>query len=540
MITIPLLEAKKLTKRLGNQLPLQNVSFSIQPGEVVGLADRISISKAALVQVLAGMLTPDAGDVWFEGRHVSYPIVPERLGLAVIHQDPALADLLDVTSNIFLGHEICYTLPWKWVQVPNKSKMHSEARRLLASLDVQLPSLHEKVVNLSDEQRQLVAIAQVLTRPMQLVVVDNADSLLSFPYQNKLLDVIRDWQRGGTAVLFSSRNLDHLFAVSDRIIVFRDSRLVANVRTDETTREAIVGAMIGTADRRQRTPVIWALDSFYRARNQAETLRHNEHMLKRDLAAQDSINRQLLDQLAEQVKALDSANQALQDAQRRLMTERELERKRLARELHDQMIQDLLSLNYRLEEIEENINGTPQLGEDVAGVRNDIRTLVEDLRRICGNLRPPTIDSLGLGAAIKSHMHAWSQRTGIRANLSLDINFGRLPETIELSIFRIVQESLHNVWKHANASKVQVTLEHTSPRMLLVTIADDGQGLARGVSLSTMSQSGHYGLLGISERVALMRGRLQFQNQAEGGFMIQVQIPHPKVAKEEDVSEFRY
>ncbi len=538
MFTTPQLDIRNLSRRVGNQDALVNVSFTIQPGEVVGLADRVGTSKSALVQLLAGRLSPDAGVIQFDGDYVSWPVSTDRLPIEVVYQDPALADLMDVTSNIFLGHEICWSFLQQWLQIPNKSKMHHEARRLLASLDVELPSLHEKVGNLTDEQRQLVAIAQVLARPAKLVVVENADSLLSLPYQNKLLDVIREWQRNGTAVLFSSKNIDHLFAVSDRLIVMRDGRLVTNVRTDETTREAIVGATVGMADRRERTPVIWALDSYYRARNQAETLRHNELLLKRDLAAQDSLNQQLVDQLAKQVKALDSANRALQDAQRRLMTEREQERKRLARELHDQMIQDLLSLNYRLEEIEDKAVDNTKLVDDVIEVRQDIRTLIEELRRICGNLRPPTIDSLGLGAALRSYLGDWSQRTGIRANLSLDNNFGRLPETIELSIFRIVQEGLSNVWKHSNAEKVQVTLEHTSPRMLLVTIEDDGQGIEQGVNLSTLSQSGHYGLLGISERVALMGGRLQFQNKEAGGMMIHVQIPHARVEPEEDLSEF--
>jgi signal transduction histidine kinase len=111
----------------------------------------------------------------------------------------------------------------------------------------------------------------------------------------------------------------------------------------------------------------------------------------------------------------------------------------------------------------------------------------------------------------------------------MNADFGRLPETIELSIFRIVQEGLNNVWKHAQASTVSVSLHHTSPRMLLLTIADNGKGLAHEFDLSTLSQAGHYGLLGISERVALLGGRLQIQNQTAGGLRVQVEIPHPKI-----------
>jgi signal transduction histidine kinase len=164
-------------------------------------------------------------------------------------------------------------------------------------------------------------------------------------------------------------------------------------------------------------------------------------------------------------------------------------------------------------------------------VRDNIRELVDDLRHICGNLRPPTIDSLGLGAALQSYTHEWTGRTGIPVTLDLDANLGRLPEAIELSIFRIVQEGLSNVRKHAQASVVQVCLKHTSPRALMVSIADDGQGLADDFDLSALSAAGHYGLLGISERVALLGGRLRFHNQADGGLIIQVEIPHPRVAQ---------
>jgi signal transduction histidine kinase len=315
--------------------------------------------------------------------------------------------------------------------------------------------------------------------------------------------------------------------------VLRQGRVVGNFHTDETNREEVVAALVGTSERQERTPVIWALDSYYRARNQAETLRHNQMLLRRDLAVQDTINKHLLDQLSDQVEALDSANLALQDAQRRLPTEREEERKHLARELHDQMIQDLLSVNYQLEDVQSKLNGNEVLADDVDDVRSTIRFLVEELRRICGDLRPPTIDSLGLGAALKSFTYAWGERTGMACDLKIDAQFGRLPEEIELSIFRIVQESLSNVWKHANATAVSVTLRHTSPRMLLISIADDGVGLQKDFDLASLSRDGHYGLLGISERVALMGGRLNYRNRKRGGLLIQVEIPHPRVVQEE-------
>lgn len=532
----PLLQAVNLSRQFGNLAVLQNVNLNIRPGEVVGLAGHSGAGKSVLIKILAGLQAPDSGDLYFEGRRLQRPFQAQSHGINVIHQQPELIEQLDVTSNIFLGYETCWPFLPRWLQIPNQRKMDEEAGRLLLSLDVEFPPLQEKVSNLTSEKRQLVAIAQVMARPSKVILIDDPSLLLSLPYQERLLGLIRVWQKKGIAVLFSSHNLDHLFGVTDRIIVLRQGKIGGDFRTDAANRERIVAALVGTADQQQRTPVIWALDSYYRARKQAETLRHNQKLLKRDLKAQDDLNQQLVEQLAYQVKALDSANLALQDAQRRLLTEREQERKHLARELHDQMIQDLLSLNYELEEMEAKANGLPALQEDWVEMRHSIRAIVEDLRRICGNLRPPTIDSLGLGAALKSYLHDWSQRTGIELRLEMDDNFGRLPEAIELSIFRIIQEGVNNIWKHADASRAEIVLKHTSPRMLSISIADNGVGLQTSFDMGKLSETGHFGLLGLSERVALLGGRMQFRNLPDGGLLINVEIPHPRMTPQEQLS----
>ena len=150
-------------------------------------------------------------------------------------------------------------------------------------------------------------------------------------------------------------------------------------------------------------------------------------------------------------------------------------------------------------------------------MRGDIRLLVEDVQRICGNLRPPTIDSLGLGAALQSYTREWSERTGIPVALTLDGQLGRLPEAIELSVFRIVQEGLSNVRKRApSTNTLTVQLTNISPRLLMVAIAARGTGSALTLDLSKLAADGHYGLLGISERVALLGGRLCVENRLGG------------------------
>lgn len=524
----PLLRCINLTKTFGALPVLRQISFEVAPGEVVGLAGRSGAGKSVLASLLAGIERPTEGDLYVNGHRLRWPVDARSAGIAVIHQQPDLVEHLDITANIFLGNELGWPPAGRWLKVPSRRRMDQRAAQILEQLDVHVASLHERVANLSSEQRQMVAIARVLVRPAQLIIVDEPTVPLGYVFQQKLLELIRSRQRQGVAVVFSTNNLDHLFAVADRIIVLREGRAVADYRTDTTGREEVVSALVGTTDRQQLTPIIWALDSYYRAREQAEKLGHQQALLEQNLAAQDSLNRQLIDQLAVQVSALDSANLTLQDAQRRLLTEREQERKALARELHDQILQDLLSINYQLEEIEVEAERSAE-ADELSEARASIRALVDDVRRICGNLRPPTIDSLGLGAALQSYARDWSSRSGVAVALDLDARLGRLPEPIELSIFRIVQEGLSNVRKHARATAVQVRLNHTSPRALMVSISDNGRGLPADFNLSALGAAGHYGMLGISERVALLEGRLSVQNQPSGGLLLQVEIPHPRV-----------
>ncbi len=520
-----LLHASQLSKSFGSLDALDRVSFSVHPGEVVGLVGRSGAGKSVLAQILAGTLAPSAGELLIGGERLRWPFSPRRLGVAVVPQRPVLAERLDITANIFLGSELGWPRRMGWLRAPDRRRMDQRAAELLARLDLSVASLRAGVDHLTSEQRQLIALARAMVAPARLVVLDEPTALLGYNYQQRLLALIREWQGQGAAVLLATGSLDHIFAVADRVIVLNEGRTALDTRTDSTTREEIVAAQIGQGERQQLTPMIWALESYYSAREQAERLRLQQRRLERDLAAQDSLNQQLIRQLAQQVRSLDQANLALQDAQRRLLTQREDERKYLARELHDQVIQDLLSVNFQLEELEDE---TGQASEELADVRESVRALVDEVRRICGNLRPPTIDSLGLGAALQSYTRDWSARTGVSVSLDVDPALGRLPEEIELSIFRIVQESLANVRKHAGARVVRVRICPASPRAVAIMIEDDGRGLDENLDLATLARAGHYGLVGISERLALLQGRLRITNGEQGGLLIEAEIPHPR------------
>ncbi|MBN8638091.1 MAG: ATP-binding cassette domain-containing protein [Anaerolineae bacterium] len=526
----PVLQVTQLTKRFGTLEVLRSISFAVERGAVVGLAGLSGSGKSVIAQILAGLIPPTSGSVTCAGRPISSAVVAQRLGVEVIHQNPILVDNLDITTNIFLGHEVYWQGVGRWLRIPHHARMDEIAHGVLDDLGVEFPSLEELVVNVTAEQRQMIAIARAIVRDAPVIIIDEPTVLLSFNYQQRLLSLVQRWHQAGKTIIFSSTNLDHLSAITDRVFVLREGQLVGEYNTDQMTREQVVAGMVGQLDQVPRiTPVIWALDSYYRAREKVDQLYRQTRLLERNLVAQGTINQDLLTQLTEQVKSLDRANVALQDAQRRLLTEREEERRHLARELHDQVIQDLLTANYQIEEITSMVETSLLVQERLGDVRESIRDMIDAIRQICGNLRPPTIDSLGLSAALQSYVRTWAKRTGITADLQLTPQIGRLPEATELSIFRIVQESLNNVYRHSEATRVEIHLEHTSPRTLMISIADDGKGLAHNFDLAEASASGHYGLLGISERVALLSGHLRLQNWQNGGMLLQVEIPHPRV-----------
>lgn len=522
-----MLELDGISKLYGEHRVFDNVSLTIEDGQIVGIVDHDGQAILELVNMLSGQYAPDSGQIRVDGQRLIWKFRPQQYRIGVIYREPKLVESLDIASHVFLGHEP-HAKPFiaRWFNIHDPYQIFREAETLLSQLNFNLPTAQTLVRDLSIEQRQLVSITQLSVQRPRLIIVDHPGRTLTLPYQEHVLELIRQWCKQNNTAILGTSNLDTLFAVCDRIIVLRSGKIVIDSPVNQTNRESVIAALVNERPQGQVTPLIWALDTYYQSFRQAQLLRHQQELLEQDLARQNLIRQELLEQLSVQVAALDDANLALQIAQRRLLTEREKERKHLARELHDQIIQDLLSWNYQLEALVESF---PQMQENIEPIRDGVRQMVEDLRRICGRLRPPTIDSFGLGTTLQSYTSSWSERTGIEIDLQVDSRIGRLTEEIELSLFRIVQESLNNITKHANASAVSVHLYALNSRMLQLTIADNGIGLEETFDLGQLSNAGHFGLLGVTERVALLGGRIMFRNQPGGGLKIQVEVPHQGV-----------
>jgi signal transduction histidine kinase len=548
----PLLRVENLSKNFDRLPVLREVSFSLERGEILGLVGRQGAGRSTLFNLLCGAMRPTSGIIRFDGavHHYANRAQAQKLGIETVYRSSGVVDYfdvsnglpsdresgiettrrtsslveqLDVAQNMLLGRELTR---FPFLGLIDWERMIRTARSLLEEFNLPPTLVSEKVGNLSDEQRQVLILARAFFQPCRLLLLDDILPVLSFERQGILVQKIRKFAAQGTSVIISSDDLKQLFAVTDRILVLYEGRLVADRRTAEATPREIVELIVGSAREEQVSPLIWALESYHAAQKQAEELRRSQMSLQESLEARTSLNRQLFERLRNQVRALDQLNAALQATQRRLITEREDERKALARELHDQIIQDMLSVNYRLEEIE-NVEVSPALQKELESIRHLIRSMVGELRQLCGDLRPPSIEHHGLSAAIDSLAHEWAERNDIQLQLEIDPALGRLPETIELSVFRIVQEGLNNIRKHASAKHVRLSLQKTSAANLLVRLEDDGLGLAGPVDLASLSVQKHYGLVGISERVAMLGGLMNIESSSGNGTILQVEIPSP-------------
>jgi len=521
-----LLSVKNLCKSFGPVEALEGVNFDIRPGEVLGVVGQRGSGKSTLFHLLSGSYLPSNGDILFEGQRITLtaPSMAHKLGIESALQNPNLVNNLNVLRNIFLGQELCRVPYFKlW---PREGQMADAARAFLTSFDLPPELISEFPLNLTNEQQQIVAIGRALCRRSKLLLLDDALAPLSFQRQQKLLAQVKELAEQKVAVILSSDDLKHIFSVTDRILVLYHGRQVTLKPTAETTPREVVEMIVGSNRQEQVTPVIWAFENYYTAQKQADELRSAQKALHESLKAQGSLNRQLIERMNAQMESLDHLNLALQEANRRLITEREAERKALARELHDQVIQDLLSYNYRLEDAEGDIS-EENLRQELTNIRDGIRNVVSSLRETCSNLRPPTIDSHGLSAAIRSLVHQWSSQNGIRVDLDIDPDLGRMPEPIELSVFRIIQEGLSNVRKHARASLVTLALKRTPNANLVVHLKDDGQGIPKPINLGVLSEEKHFGLVGVSERVSLLGGSMHVESPASGGLELVIEIPSP-------------
>lgn len=217
--------------------------------------------------------------------------------------------------------------------------------------------------------------------------------------------------------------------------------------------------------------------------------------------------------------AIDLSERVAGDALRRVVEGQELERKRLARELHDETGQALTSILLGLRSIEDATRDQPQVRESVLALRELVVSTLHDVRRLAVELRPKALDDFGLVPALERLAETFGEQTDVDVQVQAALGEERLEPEIETALYRIVQEALTNVVKHAHARTISVVLTKRGDSVTAL-IEDDGQGF----DPSQASGDG-LGLLGMRERIALLRGRVAVESSEGSGTTVVVEVP---------------
>jgi len=241
---VALLEVRNVSKSFGAIHAVNDISWSVEPGEVVGLMGDNGAGKSTLVKLIAGNFPPTDGEVLVDGEvcHFHKPIQARAKGIEVVYQDLALADNLTAAQNVFLGRELNKGF-WPF-RVLDKQTMIDRSAKLFDELKSETRP-RDLVKKMSGGQRQAVAIARTRLSNAKLVLMDEPTAAISVRQVAEVLELIRRLKHQGVAVILISHRMPDVFAVSDRIIVMRRGTKVADKATTSTSPEEITGLITG-------------------------------------------------------------------------------------------------------------------------------------------------------------------------------------------------------------------------------------------------------------------------------------------------------
>jgi signal transduction histidine kinase len=230
--------------------------------------------------------------------------------------------------------------------------------------------------------------------------------------------------------------------------------------------------------------------------------------------------------LAQALKRL-QAEENIRALSHELMKAQEQERQKISRELHDSVAQELAALKIGLENLPEKSLGKPveEVDSRIPELLQRLQRTLSSVRTLSYDLRPPDLEHFGLVQAIGLHCEEFMARTGVKVDLrTAGMEAADLDYDLAINLYRIIQEGLTNVWRHAQARNVRIRLVASFPKIIL-RLEDDGQGFDVSGQKTSMTQEKHMGLLGMRERVALLGGEMSIESQLGKGTKITIEVP---------------
>lgn len=242
------LAVRGVSKVFGGVAALNGVDVEFPRGSVTAIMGDNGAGKSTLMKILSGVHTADSGRMEIDGVPVTLrsPADARAAGIETVHQDLSLADHRDVAANLFLGRELAHRMGP--IRVLRVAAMRRDAATSLAELGVDIPSVRTEVRLLSGGQRQAIAIARAVHFGCSVLIMDEPMAALGLREAQRVQDMIKDLARRGITQIIVSHNLDHTFAVTDRIVVFRQGRVVGTRATAETNPAEVLHMINGLTE----------------------------------------------------------------------------------------------------------------------------------------------------------------------------------------------------------------------------------------------------------------------------------------------------
>ena len=247
MATTPLVELRAIRKAYPGVVAVNDVDLTVNAGEVVGLVGKNGAGKSSVIKILAGLSTPDSGEIRVDGTPVAMtgPQVANKLGLAFVHQELALVPALSVAENVYMG------LGYPGVGLLNWHRLRRDTAAVLDRLDAGHLA-RRQVSTLSVAQQRLVMIGRALAQDARLVVLDEPTASLSEEETAHLFRVVRSLRTDGIGVVYVSHRLQEIFELTDRVVTMRDGRVVEDHPTSSLTQKTLVAGITGGVESAER------------------------------------------------------------------------------------------------------------------------------------------------------------------------------------------------------------------------------------------------------------------------------------------------
>jgi signal transduction histidine kinase len=233
----------------------------------------------------------------------------------------------------------------------------------------------------------------------------------------------------------------------------------------------------------------------------------------------------LQDTLRLMVKSIQAAQAGMHNYIGAITQAQEDERTRLARELHDQTTQSLIALNHQQQMLKPHFRDNSEATAMLAELRSMIEAIIEDLRRIVRAMRPIYLEELGLATALKMLVKDLNLGEQVAVRFEQQGTPRRLSPETELALYRVTQEALTNAWHHSEASSITLSIAFEESHVT-ISVSDNGKGFAAPERATDLSVTGHFGILGMYERAALIGAHLQIHSGHNKGTTVTIRVPY--------------